>query len=278
MEITKKRNYIRFTGVFVIAGIVIATLTAGTSGSPGGKTNSPGDGSNCIQCHGGTLNSGPGTPLIQTNIPAGGYGPGNTYTIDLSISETGINKFGFELTAEDNSNQKMGTFSITNTTETQLVNGGGAVSHTSSGVSGSGSKTWSVDWIAPAVGTGTITFYGILNSSNNNNNASGDNIYTYTLTVKEGLATGLKEMRKQSSFQVFPSPGKDVFHLNYKTGNITKKQISFFSLTGQQVNADKVSIQNHLIIFSLASKPSGTYFINIKNKNGEQLIRKVLKY
>ena len=46
---------------------------------------------------------------------------------------SGVVKFGFELTAEDGSNSKVGTFIITDPTQTQLKNGGNAVTHTSAG-------------------------------------------------------------------------------------------------------------------------------------------------
>lgn len=272
-----KKRYIHFTGILLMAGMIITTLTASTNGSPGGKTNSPGDGASCLQCHGGTLNSGTGSPMIQTNIPAAGYVPGNTYTIGVSISEAGISKFGFELTAEDNANQKTGTFSISNPTETQLVNSGNAVSHTSSGVIGSGSKTWSANWTAPPAGTGTLTFYAIVNSTNNNNNSSGDNIYTYSLSVNENLSTGTATHKTPGLGKVFPSPGKDVFHLEHNQDNLTDEQIKVYSIRGRELEPDRIYIDKNLVTFSIQSASSGIYFLQVKFENGRQFTRKIIK-
>ena len=94
-------------------------LISKINGSPGGKTDSPADGGSCIQCHDDfALNSGVGIPNITSNIPSTGYVPGAIYTINSSISEAGLERFGFEVTAEDVSNNKVGTFFITNSTET----------------------------------------------------------------------------------------------------------------------------------------------------------------
>ena len=140
----KKNLYLLAIPLFA----VIALLLANSSGSPGGKTGSPGDGgTTCVQCHTGTAN--PVNDWITTDIPMTGYVPGTTYTITLTGTHTGVGKFGFELTAEDNSNNKVGTFIITDPTQTQLKNGGNAVTHTSAGTAPSGnSKTWTVDWTA----------------------------------------------------------------------------------------------------------------------------------
>ena len=96
------------TAVFAVVIIGTTTLTesgtmsayANTGGSPGGRTGSPGDNSNCTACHSGTINSGLGVASIASTIPASGYVPGQTYTITSTISQNLINKFGFEIASE----------------------------------------------------------------------------------------------------------------------------------------------------------------------------------
>ncbi|MCF8368481.1 MAG: T9SS type A sorting domain-containing protein [Bacteroidales bacterium] len=176
-------------GMFVI-------LTAGTNfsgGSPGGKTGSPGDGGNtCTDCHAGTATSQSG--WITSTIPAEGYTPGETYTITATGVHSGVVKFGFELTAEDMSNNKTGSLIVTNPTEMQLANSNNSITHKSAGTTPSGnSKSWSFDWTAPSQGTGNVTFYGAFNAANGNGNNTGDIIYKSSLSVleNEGSATGL---------------------------------------------------------------------------------------
>ncbi len=165
---------------FSTAGILM------TGGSPGGKTGSPGDGgSTCNDCHGGSpqIQSG----WISSNIPAGGYVEGTSYLITLTATQSGINKFGFECTAEDDFGEKVGTFGLLMPSETQLSNGGFSVSHTASGTFGAGSRTWQFSWVAPPSGTGNVTFFAAFNAANGNGGTSGDVIHLSSMQVTEAI-------------------------------------------------------------------------------------------
>lgn len=161
---------------------------ANNSGSPGGRTGSIGDGGQtCTGCHSGTAQLVTG--WITTNIPTTGYTPGQTYTITVTGTHTGVVKFGFELTAENATGTKVGTFVITNSTQTKLVNQNKAVTHTAAGTTPSGNtKSWSVNWTAPNPGVGPVTFYAALNAANGNGTTSGDVIYRTLTTVNQAQA------------------------------------------------------------------------------------------
>ncbi len=155
-----------------------------TSGGPSGLTGSPGDGATCTNCH-----SGP-TPIpvsgwITSNIPAGGYTPGTTYTITATATRNNHSKFGFEVSPQNVAGTKKGTLILTNTTQTQLVGSGAYITHTSSGVSGTNTKSWSFNWTAPVAGTGAVNFYGAFNVTNNSGTSLGDTMFLSTLPVVE---------------------------------------------------------------------------------------------
>ena len=127
-----------------------------SSGSPGGKTGSPSDNSDCTSCH-SVLATTSNLTAITSNIPSSGYVPGITYTITASLNPNSP-KNGFEVTCEeDATGTKTGTFFITNTNTTKLVNSGSSVTHKASGNT---LNTWSFEWEAPTQGTGSVTFYG----------------------------------------------------------------------------------------------------------------------
>lgn len=170
--------------ILSFAAILMVFATSGilyTGGSPGGKTGSPGDVSNCTQCHGGTAQAQTG--WITSNIPLAGYTAGTSYNITVTATQAGINKFGFECTAEDAFGSKVGTLGILMGAQTQLANGNGSVTHKAAGTSGSGSKAWQFSWVAPAASTGTVTFYAAFNATNSNGNTSGDAIHLSSLSV-----------------------------------------------------------------------------------------------
>jgi hypothetical protein len=175
-----------------------------TTGSPGAKTGSPGDGSDCTSCHAGAAQNA--TDWVSTTIPGTGYVAGTTYTITATATHTGAAKFGFELTAEDQSNAKTGTFVI-NGAGTQLVNNGKAVTHTSSGTSPSGdSRAWTMDWTAPAAGTGNVTFYAAFNAANGSG-SDGDVIYLSSKAVTEDAGSGTWPVTVSGSrITLYPQP------------------------------------------------------------------------
>ena len=174
------------------------TSNSNGTGSPGAKTNSPMDGGNCTGCHSGTLNSVVGTATITNDIPVNGYVIGNTYTITLTGVKANCIKFGFELTAE-NGNSKSGDFMITDNT-TKLVNANNAVTHKSSGTSGSDSKSWTMNWTPTANSNGNTTFYASLLFSNANSNNNGDNTFTTSLSVNEAIFTAINDLSEKNDF------------------------------------------------------------------------------
>ena len=179
------KNYLYFLIGIAVVFALLTSETENSGGTPGAKTGSPGDGGNtCTQCHTGTAITQTG--WITSNIPVEGYTPGQTYTITASGTHNGVVKFGFEATAENNAAAKVGTFVITNSTETKLANNNKSVTHKSAGTTPTGnSKSWSFDWTAPAAGTGNVGFYAAFNAANGNGNTSGDVIYTTMLSVLE---------------------------------------------------------------------------------------------
>lgn len=161
-----------------------------SSGPPSSMTNAPGE-SNCTSCHSGSLNPTPGNLANLTltgNYTGGGYIPDSTYTLTLSYSQSGINRFGFQITALRNDNDApVGTFTAGtgSTKQTASVNGQTReyLNHNSSGTSGSGSKSWTFTWKAPAGNVDSISFFVVINAASNDGTVSGDQIYAKEFKV-----------------------------------------------------------------------------------------------
>ncbi len=208
------------------------------NGAPNAVSGSPGDNSKtCAKsgCHtGNAVVNIPG--LITSNIPPGGYVPGTTYTITATCSQSGISKWGFEISPQDNSGNLLGQLVITNATQTKIVNTK-YVTHKTAGSSGSGSKTWSFDWVAPAAGTGDVTFYGTFNYANNNGSDSGDHIKTSSLVIPEYTgATGIAAATAHEKYvEVFPNPVRDQISIRYVTASSGKVTIGLYDKTGKKV-------------------------------------------
>jgi len=197
------------------------------TGSPGGMTGSPMDNSDCTTCHSPSAPATVSTTHITSNIPSNGYTPGNTYTITTSSWAD-----GFEITCEENTgNTKIGTLFNTNTSTTQLVNNGNAITHTADGIS---SNTWSFNWEAPSIGTGDITFYGaFIEIGYPGGSNTGDYLTLSTLGISEyTLPSALDEYAKDKELiKVLDFSGRETKEINkpllyiYGDGTVEKRII-----------------------------------------------------
>ena len=160
----------------------IFTVSGNSGGASPGNTGGPGEGS-CIQCHSNGPDDG---DLFIQGVPAN-YELQQTYTLTVSLEDSGQSRWGFQLTAMDGSNTGAGTIVNTETTtSTTTAFGKDYVSQTGSGTyngTPDGPVTWSFDWTAPATNVGPVTFYAAGNAANGNFGTSGDNIYTTNETA-----------------------------------------------------------------------------------------------
>jgi hypothetical protein len=255
---------------FLFAAIILCeysgTVMSNTSAAPSGKTGSPGDGGNCTNsCHAGTAATVAG--LITSDIPAGGYVPGQTYTITASVAMAGKVKFGFEISAQDLSGTGLGTLIITDATKTQLVGSGKYITHKSAGTSfTSGTATWSFDWTAPSAGTGAVTFYGAFNITNNSSTTAGDIIQLSSLPVQEDLSAGINDFSSLSPWRIFPNPASDKLFLENEEGN-TPANAEIIDINGRVVQAfEKGAFENRALDISMLR--SGVYILRITTEEG----------
>ncbi len=271
------RNYFYF--LIAIAGMFFL-LTAGTEnsgGSQGAYSGSPGDGgATCTNCHtGGTAT--PQDGWITTNIPGDGYTPGETYTITATGTHSGVGKFGFEVTAEDNTDSKTGTFVISNPDENKLTNDDQAVTHKAAGTTPNGDmRTWTFDWIAPAVGTGDVTFYGAFNAANGNGNTMGDVIYTTNSTFMEHTV-GVDEMANQDfEVNLYPNPFTDFIKVSVKDNEKQISSIQLFNQSGSLVKSVTTSNAGEWKI-DASDLNSGMYFVVLESFDNSSISKSVIK-
>lgn len=209
------------------------TSNSNSTGSVGGKTGSPTDGTNCTQCHGAQQGQG---ATITTDIPSTGYEPGKIYnitaTINSGLGTGGPN--GFEVTCEENTNDtKAGSFGTSDPINTQFTNNSNAVTHTAAGNS---LNTWSLTWEAPMEGTGDITFYGAFIEGGYPIGNQGDLFNSTTVSFNEAIVNSTINLSEENNFtfnsanntietintvSVYDINGKLVFFTNEKLTNIS---------------------------------------------------------
>lgn len=176
-----KRTLILLIPFTLVAVMMLTSFGGGDDsdypgGSPAGYTGSPGDGHDCMACHGGTTTFVSG--WITSNVPADGYIPGETYNITVTVSGTGSK--GFEVSPQNIAGDLLGTLAAGSGSE--LTGNGKYV--TQSSASNSNPKVWVFQWTAPTAGTGEVVFYGAFTINKPVTKTS-------TLTVNENTAIPL---------------------------------------------------------------------------------------
>lgn len=243
--------------------IIFWSALSNETHSAGGKTGSPADGNNCTACHMGTTMFADG--WILTDIPSTGYEPGHTYTITLVGTHAGVKKFGFELTAENADQAKVGQFIITNFTETQLSNMKRSVTHTDEGlIPTKDQKYWSFNWVAPSAGTGAVTFYASLNASNGDDNLTGDVIYNTEISYIENLSSSIKTVPRETAIKLFPNPAYSILNIKYNKPG--KYELKLIDLIGREILNRNVVITNEVYKLDISNIPFGMYFFQLSNK------------
>ena len=256
----------------LILGLIIMTypkaITGFEGGSPGGKTNSPMDGQNCTACHAGSINSGQGSLTITSDIPANGYIPANTYSITVESSHPSYTKYGFELTAESFGN-KTGGFTIVNSSQTKLTNGGNAVTHKIGGTLGSASKTWSVNWTAPSAGSMSVDFYATSVTANGNSQNSGDNVYTANYSVNEEVSVAINNV--STDLEVTFNGSELIIN-----GTSSLIALNVYDIKGKLIsNQYEVQLPSSINTVNLST---GIYIVNTLDKNGIRMTNKISIY
>lgn len=221
-------------------------------GSPGGYSGSPGDGKDCTNCHGGTASQVLG--WISSDIPANGYVPGETYTINISVSGNGDK--GFEVSPQTQEGDPLGT--LIDGAGVHLVSGNKAVTHDDN--SSANPAEWQFDWIAPVAGTGAVTFYGAFTV-----NKPVTKLCTYI--VQENTGVSIVENTNLST-RVYPNPVTDELKLfieSNTSGPLTIKLISMTGAVYELYNTAKYSAGAGEVLLPVAeSAKPGIYILRVE--------------
>ncbi len=224
---------------------------------------------NCTGCHSGTINTGPGSVLVDLGVPGNVYTPGLTYTATITIYDTGLNKFGFQVTIlEDSTNTSTGAFAITDAVNTRLIPDVTReyVGNTPCGADADsiGELTWTFDWQAPATSEGTLTAYISALATNHNHNTSGDNTYTQTVSLTPEFPAGIYGLSMlKKGFRVYPNPAS-----GQVTIGITQSVSKFARLKIQDVlgkTVMEVTGETGLLNLDFSEYPAGIYTISMKD-------------
>lgn len=277
----KKINQINvfFFFLALVIGIGLSTNSfAKEDGAPSGNTGSPGDDNQTcahVDCHTGSASEKDG--LIFTDVPETGYLAGIDYLVTVTITDTAVQKFGFQASPQTITGSKLGDLSLINTLHTKMTGGSKYVTHTLSGTSGDGERTWTFNW-TPDDAHGDVTFYVAVNASDNEEDATGDKIYTSSVTIKEDPANNpltLEELNRITFDMV--SPAQEQLSLYIATPVNSPIFVNIFDINGTLISRTNFSNSNGAFVIPLTDLSSGLYFVSVVNEKGS-LTKQFIKF
>ncbi|CAA6829221.1 MAG: Collagenase, putative [uncultured Aureispira sp.] len=235
------------------------------------RTNSPGSTGTCgIYCH-GSAGLYPNTQLNVVIEDANGsvvtaYVPGQVYTLEFEVTSDG-SPFGYGMQAVilDSLNMNTGDMLAVSTSETQLTrisNGREFIEH--QGISNTG--IFRTTWMAPPVGTGAVTIYGMGMAVNGSGTTQGDDFAAaIPVVLLESITNHTQNLQvDQSLYDVFPNPNQGAFYIK-----ATKMEqdcfIQVFNLAGQIIYQESVTLaKNEAHQIKLNENIPGVYWVKIE--------------
>lgn len=251
-----KKHYI-FKFILLLIPVSAFVLMSSSGGRSEGRSGSPGDGgATCAACHsGGDF----GTSVqITSDIPSTGYQLNTDYTINVNTTSSS-SKYGFQLTAENNSDTKIGTFTAGSGSRT--VNSSKAVTQSTPSSSGD----WSFTWRSPSTDLGKVTFYAAVNATDGTGGTGGDEVVTASTSSPSLSVSGVNRL----DFDMFPNPASENVTIQLPSGE-TKAKVQFYDYLGKLALSRTVTdINNNVDVNELSS---GVYILKVatESKIGSQ--------
>lgn len=101
-----------------------------------------------------------------------------------------------------------------------------------------------IPWIAPAAGTGQVTFYSSSIAANNNSQTTGDGAAVNKVDIAENTTSSISELGKDlASMDVMPNPVADMLNLRITSRLAGAHKIRIFDAAGNVVKVDAANLQ-----------------------------------
>ncbi len=180
--------------IFLVAAayIIFSSRSTGAGfNGVGDVTGSPVAGGTCGNCHSGGSFGASVTITLRdlSNNSVTTYVPGQSYVLEFDVNNSSGTPTGFggQAVALTSANANAGTMGTTITTNTRTVtiSGRSYLEHNSISANG----LFSVNWTAPASGTGTVRFFASGLAVNANGSTTGDQVATANIQITEQVPT-----------------------------------------------------------------------------------------
>lgn len=257
------------------SAVLFQSYSGGPAAGNARATGAPGDGPNtCVTCHnsGGSFGSVSIDLLIEdmNGNAVSTYMADSIYSMTITVNHSSGNPagFGFQMICLEDDNDSNVPGWSNPSSNAQLSSSGGRNYVEQDGTSAS--NVFTVDWTAPEVGTGDLTFYLGGNAVNGANGNNGDRAALASVSISETLvdtmdsATSVGSVVAQSTWRVYPNPADERIILD---GLESGSRVSIYDVHGSLVRTE-MFLQSKEI--SVQDLEPGLYLIQAENQNAVQ--------
>ncbi len=252
----------------------------GITTAPGDLENASGQKETCAKCH----NGNPYNSSLEIRVQDAnghdilGYDPGASYTIKLIIhAATGTPAgYGFQMVGlKDNGDVGLQDFPghSANVKEVNGILGRKYFEHNQP----STSNVFTIDWVAPPAGSGSVTFYAVGNAVNLNGNQGGDSPCKKKMTLTEGLILANDDPDTGAGISVMDAPATNRLRLRIQAAQSGRTHALLYDLNGRPVQQQttQVSSGENEMTMDVSSLSPGLYILTV-NTGVKRYATKVL--
>ncbi|MEL6922584.1 MAG: choice-of-anchor V domain-containing protein [Bacteroidota bacterium] len=274
-----KINTLYLLFFLAFASFVLTSRSGGPAAVlPADRTGSPFGSGTCQGCH----SAGAFNPMISILLLDGtdtitAYEPNKTYTLQvINTAEAGAAGYGMQAVAvsgDDNVNS--GNFGTPeNGTQITSLGGRDYFEHNTL----NSDSLFQIEWTAPDINTGDVTFYAASIAANGNGSLSGDGTVAGTLELTERVLSSTTDRQLDVDVQVFPNPVSDVVSLQLNATSRQLTRLRLFNLEGKLLQSEvlDLTVGSNTHQLNVQHLPKGQYLLQLTD-SGKTVTKKLLK-
>jgi hypothetical protein len=273
--------------------LMLVVATAGTSdtnsnAAPLGSTGAPSE-SNCAKsgCHvGSEVNAGLAELNLGISPSAENYLPSQVYDLSVSLAQSGVERFGFQLLALNSQHENVGEFIITDSLRTQIQQGIGSyqgrtyVTYKYAGTNpfSAGLGKWDFKWKAPALYEGDVKFYLAAVAANNDDADFGDTVYLKQFLLKSAVSSLDNIDKKVLDISIAPNPASDFLEIVYESEMSKSVVFMLTDLHGKVLKTKECNESGNarqFVRMDISDLPRGLYILRA-NYGQKDIVQKVI--
>lgn len=234
---------------------------------------------NTAGCHdGGTFDPTVTIELLRNNVPVAGYEPGESHTLQVSITagEGTPAGYGFQAVALNTNDENAGNFGFPSGGQ-QLVIFANNVEYMEHSTP-STNNTFSMSWTAPQMGAGDVTIYAAGNATNGDGMISGDGAMATSLTFTEGLILSTEDVGQLLDVSVFPNPAQEILNVKINSRASGSADLKISDVAGKTIHAEQFDILQgeNVKQVDIGDLNNGMYFISLSS-DSETITETIVK-